>query len=196
MYNKFLKRLFDLILSVLFLPIFGILYLIIKVMIKKEDNGKVLYISDRIGKNGELFKIYKFRSMKENAKDLRNIDGSTYNSSEDERVTNVGKIIRKTSIDEVPQVLNVLKGDMSFIGPRPDTPQALSMYTIDEKKKLKVRPGITGFNQAFFRNSLNQSEKFKNDVFYVEKQSLIFDVIILFKTVQSVLKRRNINNKE
>jgi len=112
--------------------------------------------------------MYKFRSMKVNAPDIRNPDGSTFNSDSDYRVTQVGKILRKTSIDELPQVLNILKGEMSFIGPRPNLPNDSNQYLGLENDRLKVRPGITGYSQAYYRNSITASERYQYDIMYIK----------------------------
>lgn len=195
MYKDSLKRAFDLVISILVMPIFIFISLMIGLLIKREDKGPVFYKSKRLGKDKKIFSIYKFRSMKVNAPDIRNEDGSTFNAENDPRITNIGKLIRKTSIDELPQLLNVIKGDMSIVGPRPDTPEALEIYKGEESRKLEVRPGITGYNQAYFRNSIPQSEKFKNDVVYVDNVSFLFDCKIILKTILSVVFRKNINNK-
>ena len=195
-YKTHYKRAFDLTLSLVAMPIVGLVISGTSLLIKLDDKGSVFYKSYRLGKNKSKFLMYKFRSMKMNAPDIRNQDGSTYNSENDSRITRVGKILRKTSIDEIPQLINVIKGDMSIVGPRPDTPEALEIYKNDESRKLEVKPGITGYNQAFFRNSIPQVYKFKNDVYYVDNVSFKFDCIIIWKTILSVLKRSNINNKE
>ncbi|MDS3904491.1 sugar transferase [Staphylococcus hominis] len=195
-YKTHYKRAFDLTLSLVAMPIVGLVISGTSLLIKLDDNGSVFYKSYRLGKNKSKFLMYKFRSMKMNAPDIRNQDGSTYNSENDSRITRVGKILRKTSIDEIPQLINVIRGDMSIVGPRPDTPEALEIYKNDESRKLEVKPGITGYNQAFFRNSIPQVYKFKNDVYYVDNVSFKFDCIIIWKTILSVLKRSNINNKE
>lgn len=123
-------------------------------MIVLEDKGSIFYVAQRLGKNGKTYNMYKFRSMKVNAPDLRNEDGTTYNSEDDPRVTRVGKILRKTSLDETPQLLNVLIGNMSFIGPRPDLPGAdREVYRKGDEVKLEVNPGLTGYSQAYYRNS-------------------------------------------
>jgi undecaprenyl phosphate N,N'-diacetylbacillosamine 1-phosphate transferase len=171
------------------LPIIAIFGLLIKL----EDGGPIFYLGMRLGKDKKVFKMYKFRSMKVNAPDLRNDDGSTFNSDIDPRLTKVGKFIRKTSIDELPQLINVLIGDMSFIGPRPDLPEAIYSYNDIERNKLDVRPGITGYNQAYYRNSVSAKEKFANDVFYVKNINLLLDIRILFATFINVLYRKNIN---
>ena len=138
--------------------------------------------------------MYKFRSMKENAKDIRNTDGSTFNSDNDSRVTNVGGVIRKTSIDELPQIFNVLKGEMSFVGPRPSPLGNESRYTAEFKKKFSVKPGITGYNQALLRNKSTMEQRMNNDIYYTENISFILDVKIIYLTIVSVITRKNINH--
>ena len=143
MYKYLIKRILDIILAILLLPFLFVTTILIAPLIYLEDGGSIFYNSKRLGKHGKVFIMYKFRTMKENARDIRNADGSTYNSIYDPRVTKIGKVLRRTSIDEIPQIINVLKGDMSFIGPRPDLPEHIMLYTNEEKRKLKVRPGIT-----------------------------------------------------
>ncbi|MGK3149861.1 sugar transferase [Staphylococcus shinii] len=195
MYKKYIKRFIDIYISLLFMPLVLLTSILVGIFIKLEDNGKIFYTSNRLGQYQKIFKMYKFRSMKEKAVDYRNEDGSTFNSKNDPRVTKIGGFIRKTSIDEIPQLINVLKGDMSLIGPRPDTTEALNIYNNTEINKLNVKPGITGYNQAYFRNSIQQSEKFQNDVFYVNNLSFIMDTKIIFKTFKSIIIRENINNE-
>ena len=195
MYKAFGKRVIDLIICIIGLPFFGIFYIIFAPIIKVTDKGPVFYNAERLGRKGKIYKMYKFRSMRVNAPDIRNSDGSTFNGDNDPRVTKVGRILRKTSIDETPQILNVLKGDMSIIGPRPFVTTHYQGYDkLDEKgkKRLEVRPGITGYSQAYFRNSIGQEEKINNDVYYAENVSFILDVKIFFHTIKSVLKRENI----
>ena len=193
MYKNIIKRVLDVIISIVILPFFLVLCIIIIPFIYFEDKGSIFYNSERLGKNGKKFKMYKFRTMKMNSEDIRNKDGSTYNGEDDTRITKVGKILRKTSIDEVPQVLNVLKGDMSIIGPRPDLPEHMKLYTNEEKRKLSVKPGITGYNQAYFRNSVKWKQRIKNDIYYIEHLTFAFDVKILIKTISKYLYgvRRN-----
>lgn len=192
---RIIKRTFDIALSsVLLFPI-GIIVVISGIMIKLEDRGPVFYIAKRTGRCGKPFDMYKLRSMKVNAPDIRLPDGSTYNSENDPRVTKVGMFLRKTSIDELPQILNVFKGDMSFIGPRPDTLIGSAEYTEEERCILRVRPGITGYNQAINRNSVLTKEKLRNDIYYVNHLSLKFDVQIILWTVSTVLGRKNINRQ-
>lgn len=199
MYNE-VKRGIDFVLSLIILPFLLILIVIVGIAIKLEDRGPIFYMGERIGYHGRTFKMFKFRSMKVNAPDLRYADGSTYNSNDDPRVTKVGKFLRKTSIDEVPQFLNVLLGDMAFIGPRPDSAFYLSEYTPEERVILTVRPGITGYNQAINRNAVGTKEKLKNDIYYVEHMSFLFDIKIIFITIKSVLFSKNVyradTNKE
>ncbi|CAK7055903.1 sugar transferase [Eubacterium sp. AM05-23] len=197
MYN-ILKRIFDFFFSLLLLPVLLVLIIVVGLAIKLDDKGPIFYFAYRIGKDGKIFKMFKFRSMKINSPDIRLEDGSTYNSNSDSRVTKVGKYLRKTSIDEVPQILNILKGEMSFIGPRPDSAMWLENYTEDEKIILTVPPGISGYNQVVSRNASNTKEKIENDIYYVKHYSFRLDFWILIKTVQTVIKSknvyRNINN--
>lgn len=185
----------DILFSILLLPLVIIIIAICGILIKLEDHGTVLYINHRLGINGKKFKMLKLRTMKEKSADIRNKDGSTFNSIDDPRLTRVGKILRKTSLDELPQIINVLIGDMSFIGPRPDLPEQLERYSEVERNKLFVRPGITGYSQAYFRNSISASEKFKNDVKYVENISFIMDFKILYTTFMILIKRSNVFNE-
>ncbi|EOU1472101.1 sugar transferase [Clostridium perfringens] len=191
MYN-YIKRIIDFLISLIILPFLLILILLVGIAIKLDDHGSIFYMANRIGYNGKIFKMFKFRSMKENAPDLRYADGSTYNSEDDPRVTRVGKFLRKTSLDEVPQFLNVLIGDMAFIGPRPDSAFYLSEYTEEERVILNVRPGITGYNQAINRNAVGTKEKLQNDIVYVENMSFLFDVKIIFMTIKGVLFSKNV----
>jgi lipopolysaccharide/colanic/teichoic acid biosynthesis glycosyltransferase len=192
MYNKYIKRMMDFLLSLIFFPFVLIAIIVVGLCIKSEDGGTVFYSAKRIGKNGKIFDMYKFRSMKMNAPDIRLEDGSTYNSPDDKRITKVGRFIRKTSIDEIPQIINILKGDMSFIGPRPDSATYLSNYTEEEKVILTVLPGITGYNQALNRNAVGTKEKLKNDIIYVQEMSLKFDIKIVFMTLKTVFSSKNI----
>ncbi len=195
MYRHFFKRLIDILMSLIALPFFILIFIVVAPCIYFTDRGPVFYNAERLGKKGKVFKMYKFRSMKVNSPNLLNKDGSTYNGENDPRVTKIGRILRKTSIDEIPQILNVLKGDMSLIGPRAHLTTNYQGYDkLDEtrKRRLDVRPGITGYSQAYFRNSITSDKKLENDVYYVEHLSFVFDVKILFKTVASVLKHENV----
>lgn len=194
MYSKGIKRILDFIIGLIALPFIIVITLIMAPIIYYNDKGPIFYNASRLGKNGKPFKMYKFRSMIVNAPDIRNKDGSTYNGDDDPRVTKVGRFMRKTSIDELPQFLNVLLGDMSLIGPRPDPLDDMEIYTEYQKKKLNVRPGITGYNQAYYRNSVGQNEKFEHDVYYAENISFFLDIKIFFKTIATILTRDNVYN--
>lgn len=192
MYKRYFKRCFDFILAIIALPFWLLILLVIGPTIYFQDRGSIFYNAPRLGKDGEVFKMYKLRSMKMNAPDLRNEDGSTFNSEDDPRLTNIGKFIRKTSLDETPQLLNIIKGDMSIIGPRPDLPEHLALYEGNEKRKLEIRPGVTGLNQAYYRNTVPWKERIKNDIYYIDHLTCWLDIKIFFKTAVSVLKREDV----
>lgn len=194
MYKIFFKRLLSLIISLFTLPIFFIAVIILGPIIYLTDRGPVFYNAIRTGKNAKQFKMYKFRSMYVNAPDIRNADGSTFNSDNDSRVTPIGRFMRRTSIDEIPQLLNVLLGDMCFVGPRPTlgTDKKLEDMDLILQKRYSVTPGITGYAQAYFRNSICQDEKFKWDCYYADNISFCLDLKILWKTVKTVLKHENV----
>ena len=184
----------DIIAGLCALPIVMIFVLIFAPIIYIEDKGSIFYFAKRIGKGGKTFNMLKFRSMKMNAPDIRMANGDTYNGDGDPRVTKIGRFMRKTSIDEIPQFLNVLNGTMSFIGPRPDTPDFLHVYESEYPSILNIKPGLTGYNQAYFRNSIDGAEKMKNDNYYAEHLTFWLDVKIVFKTIKTVLFRENINH--
>lgn len=192
MYRNFFKRIFDLVLAIIALPFWLIILGIVVPMIYFQDKGSIFYNASRLGKDGKIFKMYKFRSMKMNAPDLRNEDGSTFNAEDDPRLTKIGKFIRKTSIDETPQLLNIIKGDMSIIGPRPDLPEHMELYEGNEARKLEIRPGVTGYNQAYFRNTIPWKERIKNDIYYIDHLTMWMDIKVFFKTAVSVLKREDV----
>ena len=196
MYAHFFKRVFDLVIGLVALPFVLILIFLIGPFIFFEDRGPVFYRAQRIAKGGKPFNMLKFRSMKVNAPDIRLADGSTYNGADDPRVTKVGRFLRKTSLDEIPQFLNVLIGQMSLIGIRPDPLDWLERYDEHERVILTVKPGITGYNQAYYRNGADGEMKLKNDVYYAEHISFWLDVKIFFKTIRTVLFRENINIDE
>lgn len=189
---KYIKRVLGFLGSLLLMPFALIIVITVGILIKLEDKGPIFYSTARIGKNGRIFKMLKLRSMKVNAPDIRLEDGSTYNSAEDTRVTKVGRFIRKTSIDELPQLFNILKGDMAFIGPRPDSAFWLSNYTDEERIILTVLPGITGYNQVVNRNSVGTKEKLQNDIIYVKNLSFLFDLKILLLTIKAVISRKGV----
>lgn len=187
MYKHCVKRILDLLIGIIGFPVFIIAFIILGPIIKATDKGPIFYNAERIGKNGKLFKMYKFRSMYVNAPDIRLADGSTYNSENDPRVTKVGKLMRTTSLDELPQILNMLNGTMSLVGPRPDPPDWMDKYPDNIKVFLTVRPGLTGYSQAYFRNGADGEQKMKNDAYYAQHVSFLFDIKIFFKTISTVL---------
>lgn len=192
MYKYFFKRLIDFIVSLIALPMVLLLCLFVGIAIKLDDGGPVFYMASRIGMNGKIFRMFKFRSMKVDAPDLRMEDGSTYNAATDSRVTKVGKFLRGTSIDEIPQFLNVLCGQMALIGPRPDSAFYLEHYTPEERVILTVRPGITGWNQVVNRNSVGTKEKLRADIYYVENVSFLFDCKVIWLTILTILSRKGV----
>lgn len=195
MYLKFVKRFLDIVASIIALPFVFIICLIVAPAIKHEDGGPVFYNAPRVGRNGKLFTMYKFRSMKVNSPDLKMPDGSTYNAPDDPRMTKVGAFLRKTSIDEVPQFFNVLIGNMSVIGPRPDLLEETQLYEGNEGRKLEVLPGITGYAQVYGRNSIPWKERLALDLIYVENVSFILDAKIFFRTFASLAKQEGVFNE-
>lgn len=192
MYRKVIKNVLDFLIGLCGFPFFLLALIVFGPIIYFTDKGPIFYNANRIGKDGKLFKMYKFRSMYVNAPDIRTESGDTYNSEDDPRVTKIGKLMRKTSVDELPQLLNLLNGTMSLIGPRPDPPDWLDKYTEEEREFLKVKPGITGYSQAYFRNSVEAKEKIANDVYYAKHCSFVMDVKIFFHTILVVLKHDNV----
>lgn len=198
MYRRFIKRIIDIIFSLCALPFVLVEIILLGPIIFLTDKGPIFYNAERLGKDGKTYKMFKLRSMKVNAPDIRNEDGSTFNGDNDPRVTKIGRLMRKTSLDEFPQFLNVLFGHMSLIGPRPTVPmKGFDVNKLDnvEKKHYTVKPGITGYSQAYYRNSISQDEKFKNDAYYADHVSFGLDVKILLKTIRSVIHRENIYNQ-
>lgn len=192
MYQHFFKRVIGFLLAMIALPFVMIIGVPVALFIKLEDGGPIFYKGKRIGKNLKEFGMFKFRSMKVNAPDIRNADGSTFNSEDDPRLTKIGKFIRKTSIDELPQILNVLLGHMAWIGPRPSPLGNIEKYPEYYAKKCKVLPGITGYTQAKLRNSATLEERIVNDIYYAENISFPLDFKIVFMTIKTVLFRKGI----
>lgn len=192
MYVHFFKRIIDLSLSFLAIPFWLLLLIPVAVAIKLDDGGPVFYRSPRVGKNFRKFAMLKFRSMTVGAPDLRNGDGGTYNAADDPRVTKVGRFLRETSLDETPQILNIIKGDMSLIGPRPGDWESVDTYEDDEKDKCKVVPGLTGYCQAYYRNNATVREKRLKDAWYANNVSFALDMRIFFKTISPVLRHENL----
>ncbi len=191
--DRFIKRTLDIIFALVALVIFGPLIFLMTLIIMVTDFGPIFFRQARLGRDGKPFRIWKFRSMKVNAPDIRNTDGSAFSGDDDPRVTKIGKFMRKTSIDELPQFFNVLVGDMSLVGPRPDQVDQLQYYSDEEKEKLRVKPGITGLAQISGRNSISWEQRKKLDVEYVRGRNTKKDIQILVRTVPYVLLRRDVN---
>lgn len=187
MYKRFFKRLFDILLSLTGIIIAGIPMLLVAVAVKIDSKGPAIFKQERLGVGGKVFNIYKFRSMCVNAE---HTGSGVYSGKGDARVTRVGKILRATSIDELPQMFNILKGDMSFVGPRPPLtyhPWPLAEYTDEQRRMFEVRPGITGWAQINGRKAVEWNQRIKLNVWYVDNLSLWLDIKIVFKTVFKVL---------
>nr|WP_277613946.1 sugar transferase [Neobacillus muris] len=187
----FSKRVIDIIGASCGIILLSLLFIIIGILIKIEDpKGKVFFSQKRVGLYGKEFKMYKFRSMVSNAEEklaellkYNEVSGAMFKMKEDPRITKVGKFIRKSSIDELPQLFNVLKGDMSLVGPRPPLPREVAEYTEYDRQRLMVAPGCTGLWQVSARNSVGFKEMVELDLTYIRKQSFFFDIKLILKTV-------------
>ncbi|MCM3116050.1 sugar transferase [Neobacillus sp. MER 74] len=185
------KRLIDIVGSSFGIILLGFLFIIIAILIKIEDpKGAILFSQKRVGLNGKEFKMYKFRSMISNAEEKlqellkhNEVSGAMFKMKDDPRITKIGKFIRKTSIDELPQLFNVLKGDMSLVGPRPPLPREVAVYSDYDKQRLLVTPGCTGLWQVSGRNSVGFEEMVELDLQYIRERSFIYDLKIILKTV-------------
>lgn len=194
MYKNFFKRFFDIVISLLAIIILALPMLIIVIAVKIDSKGPVIFKQERVGKGGKVFWIYKFRSMCVGAE---NTGSGVYSGEGDSRVTKVGKFLRATSLDELPQFFNVLKGDMSFIGPRPPLtyhPWTLDKYTEEQKRMFEVRPGITGWAQVNGRKEVEWNKRIKLNVWYVDNVSLWLDIKIIFMTVFKVFTNADNEN--
>lgn len=192
---RFVKRFFDIILSVGGLIAFSPVMVVIAYKVKKEDEGPVFYKQVRVGKDGRHFEMYKFRSMVPNAdqlltrlKDQNEVDGAMFKMKHDPRITKIGHFIRKHSLDELPQLINVLKGDMSLVGPRPPLPSEVKQYTHYDKQRLYVTPGCTGLWQATERNNVGFNEMVTLDLEYIKHASVKYDFWIIWKTILIIIK--------
>jgi len=196
-WGKVYKRVFDFIISLLLIIILSPIFLILGIIIKSSSRGSIFVALPRVGVKGKIFKTYKFRSMIKGAHQLKSkmmaynerIDGPLFKMKNDPRVTKFGGWLRRTSLDELPQLFNVLKGEMSLVGPRPHEPEEVSKYQRGYKKLLTVKPGITGMAQVSGRSNLLFAEEAKLDVFYIENWSLLLDLIILSKTPIAIFKK-------
>ena len=189
MYKKFIKRFLDFILSLMALIILSPILLIIYILVRIKLGKPAIFKQERPGKNEKIFTLYKFRTMT----DEKDKDGKLL--PDEKRLTKFGKILRSTSLDELPELVNILKGDMSIVGPRPLLVEYLPLYNEEQKRRHEVRPGLTGLAQVSGRNSLSWEEKFKDDVYYVDHISLWKDIKIILKTVGKVLKREGISQE-
>lgn len=184
-----IKHLLDKIFSFILLVILSPLFILIAILIKLDGKGPVFFIQQRVGKDNKLFNIYKFRTM---VPDAINIGSGVYTEENDPRITRTGRFLRKTSLDELPQLINILKGEMSFIGPRPTLAYQVEQYNDFQRKRLLVRPGVTGLAQVNGRNSLSWPERIEYDVKYVENYSLMLDFKILLKTFLVIFKQEGL----
>ena len=186
------KRLLDVAVAAAALAGLAPLLGVIALAVRADSAGPVLYRAARVGRGGRSFPMLKFRTMVANAPDVRNADGSTYSGADDPRVTSLGRWLRRTSLDELPQLWNVLRGDMSLVGPRPDLPDQTRHYSPADWRRLAVRPGITGLAQVSGRNGLSWHDRRALDVEYVDAMSLALDARILLRTLPLVASSRGV----
>ena len=190
MYKHFFKRLIDFILSLIVLLLIGWFLILVAIWLHFANKGAgAFFTQDRPGKDSKIFKVIKFKTMT----DERDADGNLL--PDEQRLTKVGKFVRSTSIDELPQLINVFKGDMALIGPRPLLPQYLPLYSPEQARRHEVRPGISGWAQCHGRNAISWTEKFKLDVWYVDHCTLWTDIKVIWITIMKVVKRADINNE-
>lgn len=189
-YRRFIKRILDFTISLISLIIFSPIFIVVVVLVRVKLGSPVFFCQKRPGKDEKIFTIYKFRTMT----DKRDENGNL--CSDDIRLTSFGRKLRATSLDELPQLLNIIKGDMAIVGPRPLMVEYLPYYTEEEKIRHTVRPGITGLAQVRGRNSISWEEKFSFDIQYVNKMSLMFDLKIIMETVSKVIKKSDIGQGE
>ena len=194
---KFVKRFFDIVLASIGMIVLSPIFLIISLAIKLESKGPIFFKHTRIGKDGKIIKIYKFRSMVNNAEDMikeftpeqMKEYRENYKLTNDPRITKVGKFLRKTSLDELPQLINIIKGDLSIIGPRPVVSDELKKYGTNTRKFLSVTPGLTGYWAANGRSCTSYEQRMQMELFYIDNLSLKMDIKVFFKTIEAVIKR-------
>jgi undecaprenyl phosphate N,N'-diacetylbacillosamine 1-phosphate transferase len=189
LYRKYFKRLFDFTLSLLLFIVTSPIFILLSLVLLIPNRGKILFIQPRPGKNGKIFRIFKFKTMTEK----KNIEGELL--PDNERITWLGKMIRNSSLDELPQLLNVLKGELSLIGPRPLLVEYLPLYNDFQKRRHELKPGITGWAQINGRNAISWDEKFKLDIWYVDNISFGLDCRIMLQTILKVLKSSGISSE-
>ncbi|AOY52882.1 sugar transferase [Clostridium perfringens] len=185
----FIKRTFDIIASLGGLIVFSPIIIVVAILVRVNLGSPILFTQDRVGKNNKIFKMMKFRTMKDGVDKYGNL------LPDSERLTNFGKILRSTSLDELPELINILKGDMSLIGPRPLLVEYLPLYSEEQKRRHDVLPGLTGWAQINGRNSISWGEKFKLDVYYVNNWSIWLDIKIFFLTFSKLFRRDGINQE-
>lgn len=189
MYRNYFKRILDIICSLGFILCFWWLYIAVAILVKRKLGSPVIFKQQRPGLNGKIFTMYKFRSMT----DAKDKDGKLL--SDAERLPKFGQLLRATSLDEIPEFINVLKGDMSLIGPRPLLVEYLERYNSEQKRRHEVRPGITGWAQVNGRNAISWEEKFKYDVEYVDKLNFLLDMRIVFLTIKKIVVKEGISQE-
>ena len=188
-YEKYIKRLLDLLCSLLVVVLFCWLYVIVAILVRVKLGSPVLFTQNRPGKDGKIFKLYKFRTMT----DAKDEDDNLL--PDDVRLTKFGKLLRTTSLDELPEMFNIIKGDMSLVGPRPLLVQYLDLYNEEQKHRHDVKPGLTGYAQVHGRNAITWEQKFEMDVWYTRNLSLLVDLKVLIDTVRVVLSREGISGE-
>ena len=188
LYCKLIKRFMDFLIAALSIIIFSPLLIILAILVRVKLGGPVIFKQERPGLNGKVFKLYKFRTMTDAKDENGNLLDDEY------RLTSFGKKLRSTSLDELPELYNILKGDMSIVGPRPLLVKYLPLYSDEQKRRHDVRPGLTGLAQVSGRNAITWTEKFNKDIEYVDNVSFGLDISIFFKTIYCVLKREGINS--
>ena len=190
LYEAFFKRLIDIVASSLVVILFWWLYLILALLVRINLGSPVIFTQDRPGKNGKIFKLYKFRSMS----DKKDVDGNLL--PDKQRLNKFGRILRSTSLDELPELFNIIKGDMSIVGPRPLLVKYLPYYNSHDARRHEVRPGLTGLAQVSGRNAMSWNEKFEKDIEYVDNLTFMMDVKVVLMTIKKVFVREGIEFKE
>jgi exopolysaccharide biosynthesis polyprenyl glycosylphosphotransferase len=196
-YQSWIKRTFDMVVALFCVVLFSPLFVIIPILIRRDSGGKVLYVQERAGENGKPFRLYKFRSMVRDADqrlaEVVNVDDlpePVYKIPDDPRVTRIGRFLRRTSLDELPQLFNVLKGDMSVVGPRPEATEMVDRYNMWQRKRLNVKPGITGPMQVRGRGDMSLDDRIRLELMYISNYSVLNDVKLLIQTVPAVIRGR------
>ena len=189
-YKKYIKRLIDIIISLTFFICFFWIYILLAILVKFKLGSPIIFKQKRPGLNEKIFTMYKFRTMTDN----KDINGNLL--ADKDRLTKFGKFLRSTSLDEIPELWNVLRGEMSLVGPRPLLVEYLKKYSKKEKRRHEVKPGVTGWAQVNGRNNTTWEDRFKNDIYYVENISFLLDMKIIIKTFLKVIKRTDINQSE